>query len=100
MRIAGRDLRYLLTIVLLDVGGPMTVSDLTTAVERAGFEVDGRPSKTISDALRWEIRKGRVVRADRRVYVTGRIPRSTRSWIRQHVARLTSLPAPPVSSSV
>jgi hypothetical protein len=30
---------------------------LVEALERHGVDVPGRPSKTISDALRWEIRK-------------------------------------------
>ena len=36
----------------------MTVAEIVEALGHAGVDVPGRGSKTISDALRWEIRKG------------------------------------------
>lgn len=86
----GRDLRYVLTMHLFE-SGPRTVEGLVAAVRRAGFEIDGRPSKTVSDALRWEVARGRVVRLARGRYGPGSMPRSTRAWIR---SRVTSLPSP------
>jgi hypothetical protein len=85
--IAGRELRYVLTLTLMHAGS-LTVRELVGAVERRGFSLGGRPSKTVSDALRWEIRRGRVVRVGRGRYATGSIPRSTRSWIRARVAMM------------
>ena len=83
--LAGRDLRYVLTVVLHQAGRPLTVAELVVILERDGLGIVGRPSKTISDALRWEIGKGRVVKVGRSTYARGRMPRSTASWIRQHV---------------
>ena len=85
MKIAGRNLRYLLTVVLHAEARPMTVTELIGAVEGLGLEVDGRPSKTVSDALRWEVGKGRVVKVGRSVYRRGRMPRSTAAFIRRHL---------------
>lgn len=83
--LAGRQLRYLLTIVLRDASRPLTVAELVGLLERDGRRVAGRPSKTVSDALRWEIGKGRVVRVGRSTYHRGSMPRSTAWWIRQHL---------------
>ena len=77
----------LLTVVLIECG-PRTVAQLASEVEREGFALSGRPSKTISDALRWEIEHGRVVRLGRASYGPGTMPRQTRRWIEQRVERL------------
>lgn len=82
------DLRYVLTIVLLDAGRPLSTSELLTAVRAAGRDVSGRASKTVSDALRWEVRRGRVVRVGRSQYAPGTMPRSTQWWIRRRVDEL------------
>ena len=55
----GTDLRYVLTDYL-SVHGPTTVAELIQVLDLRGFETDGRPSKAISDALRWEIRRARA----------------------------------------
>ena len=81
----------------------MTVAELATVVAALGTEVPGRPSKAISDGLRWECRKGRVARLGRGLYGPGSMPRSTRHWIRQQVqiwASARSLQAPSDLSSV
>ena len=71
---AGRELRYRLTLVLLDHRRPMTLADLLVALDQSGYDVAGRPSKTVSDALRWEVRRGRVRRLARSTYRTGSAP--------------------------
>ncbi|MGQ0431179.1 MAG: hypothetical protein ACT452_02080 [Microthrixaceae bacterium] len=81
----GRDLRYLLTLVLHRSDRPLSVAELVTILERSGHAIDGRPSKAVSDALRWEIRRGRVTRVGRSAYARGQIPRSTLSFIRSHL---------------
>jgi hypothetical protein len=81
----GIDLRYFLTLHLIDTDRTASIRDLTGAVADAGFALEGRPSKVISDALRWEVRKGRVQRLGRGRYRTGRMPRSTVWWIRRRV---------------
>ncbi|HEY9558195.1 MAG TPA: hypothetical protein VIR58_15770 [Acidimicrobiales bacterium] len=86
---SGRELRYTLTIVLADVRRTLTVPELLDALNRLGMTAAGRPAKTISDALRWEVRKGRVVQPARGRYRTGRIPRSTLWWTRQQAFAAT-----------
>jgi hypothetical protein len=70
------DLRYALTRIL-QVRGPMTVAELVIELHRWGFTVAGRPSKTVSDTLRWEMRRDRVRRRGRGRYQQGAVPRST-----------------------
>jgi hypothetical protein len=82
-----RSLRYTLTLALMDAGRPMTVGELTDAPGDAGRAPEGRPGKVISDALRWEVRRGRVRRLRRGVYVSGHLPRSTQCWMRDQILR-------------
>jgi hypothetical protein len=58
-----------------------------------GFCVRGRASKAVSDALRWEIGRGRVRRLGRGVYGPGYIPRSTEYRIHQRVLALRAAAA-------
>lgn len=88
--ISGRPLRYLLTTLLIEADRPVAVRELVAWCEREGVEFDGRPSKVISDALRWEIGWARVQRLGRGVYRAMRylIPRSTQHWIKIRVRQL------------
>ena len=61
--VRGIELRYLLTTHLFD-HGPATVEELVEALTYQGFDIGGRASKSVSDALRWEIGRGRAIRAD------------------------------------
>lgn len=72
----GTELRYAL-VRLAELIGPASVPELIAGLHRWGFTVDGRPSKTISDALRWERRRGRVSRWGRGYYNAGEMPRGT-----------------------
>lgn len=83
----GTELRYVL-VRLLQLIGPATVPELAEGVQRWGFTVNGRPSKTISDALRWERRRDRVRRIDRGRYRAGGMPRSTEHRIIRRVVAL------------
>jgi hypothetical protein len=85
----GRELRYVLTLAIRDAGRPVSVAELVALVEQAGFRLERRPGKTVSDALRWEVRKRRVVRAGRARYAAGTMPRSTAWWMRDWVRRRT-----------
>jgi hypothetical protein len=78
----GRGQRYVLTELLFD-HGPLRVAEIVALLHTEGLMVGGRPSKTVSDALRWEVAHGRVVRLGRGLYGPGRMPRSTRAWIRR-----------------
>ena len=73
----GRALRFLLVDELMR-HDEMTVAEMATAlVHRAGFDLGGRASKIISDALRWETRRGRVIRIGRGRYRFSHTARST-----------------------
>ncbi len=88
--ISGRQLRYLLTTLLIEAGRPLTVRELVLLCNREGVVFQGRASKVISDALRWEISWSRVTRIGRGVYraSSGMIPRSTRHWIAKRVRQV------------
>jgi hypothetical protein len=83
----GIDLRYVLTMQLAH-HGPATVAELIDALDQQGFCVQGRPSKAVSDALRWEIEHGRVHRLGRGRYGPAYIPRSTDYRIHHRVLAL------------
>lgn len=87
MRVRGIELRYLLTWLLCH-GGPCGVGELLDRLEAYGFDVGGRPSKTVSDALRWEIARGRLIRSSRDWYMIGDIPRATEDRIHKRVLQL------------
>lgn len=92
----GRDLRYLLAHILwsLPPNGSATVAELVGHVQglapARGFQLGPRPSKQVSDALRWEIAHGRVHRTGWGRYEPGTAPRQTRAWIRDRVHTLTA----------
>ena len=101
----GRGLRHFLVAVLADARRPMRVAELAARVADEPAQLNGRPSKVISDALRWEIARDRVRKTARGVYEYATAPRSTLRFIRQRVQRLRHLlqratltppsPAPP-----
>ena len=75
-QLRGVELRYVVTMYLAR-HGRADIAELIQALSRFGFEFAGRPSKAISDALRWEMRYGRVRRHGRGLYGPGSMPRST-----------------------
>lgn len=87
-QVRGRDLRYILTTLLREAGRPLRVAELVVLCEGEGIVFTGRPSKVISDALRWEIGWRRVARLSRGVYRYMAAPRSTRYWIGRRVRQL------------
>lgn len=97
------ELRHLLTWHLHQHRA-LTVRQLTSLLGAGGFTTLGRPSKAISDALRWEVARGRVVRVGRGRYAAGHIPRTTLGRVRRRVERIYAgeatsywaiLPTPP-----
>ena len=68
---------------MLSERGPLTIAELVATIEQEGFTLSGRPSKAISDTLRWEVALGRVDKLGRGHYGPGTVPRQTRSWIGQ-----------------
>lgn len=90
----GMHLRWALLEVLADHRGGLTTGELTTGelvreLERRGWSLEGsRPGKAVSDALRWEVRRGRVVQVGRGRYRVGRIPRTSEWRLRRDLAQL------------
>ncbi|CQD12524.1 hypothetical protein BN1232_02396 [Mycobacterium lentiflavum] len=87
LRLRGIELRYVLTWQLA-LHGAATIPDLIRALAYHNFDAGERPSKSISDALRWEIRYVRVVRLARGRYGPGWMPRGTEHRIHQRVLAL------------
>ena len=92
-QLQGIELRYALTMYLLQ-HGPTTISELIDALEWQGFAIDGRASKQVSDALRWERRRGRVLRISRGLYGPGFVPRGTEYRIYHRVMALRAAAKP------
>ena len=84
MVLSGRSLRYALVLELLS-HGTLSTRDLVAYLEARGYTVPGRASKTVSDALRWEVRRGRVVRDGRNCYRAGHVAKSTGSYMRSRL---------------
>jgi hypothetical protein len=87
MQLRAIELRYVVTMHLLN-HGPASISELAEAVAWQGFAIAGRPSKSISDALRWEMGYGRVRRLGRGLYGPGWLPRGTEHRIHKRVLAL------------
>jgi hypothetical protein len=87
LEVRGIDLRYLLTAYLFD-HGPATVDELVDALTYHGFRPAGRASKSVSEALRWEIFQRRAVRLRRGRYRPGTMPRATEQRIYTRVRAL------------
>lgn len=86
------DLRHLLLDELLRArGSDRSIADLVGALRAGGFVVAGHPAKTVSDALRTELTRGRAVRVARGRYAVGLIPRTTRWRLGPRVAELRRL---------
>ncbi len=86
MPLRGRGLRFVLVDELRQ-RGTMTVAGMVLVLAEYGFDVGGRVSKVVSDALRWEVARGRVVRVERGVYRFAGAPASTARRIRVFAAR-------------
>lgn len=83
----GIELRYVLTMQLA-VHGRATITELLDALAFHGFSVASPPPKSVSDALRWERRRGRVRRLGRGLYGPGQMPRGTEHRIHTRVLAL------------
>ncbi len=83
----GIELRYVLTTNLA-VHGRATVPEMIELLEYQRFTIAGYAPKVVSDALRWELRRGRVRRIRRGLYGPGVMPRSTEQYIHRRVLAL------------
>ena len=58
--VASRELRYLAVAELIEAGRSMSAMELAAAIQSRGLVIRGdKPNKTVADALRWEVAKGR-----------------------------------------
>lgn len=87
LQLRGIELRYALTYHLA-LHGVCTVQELIAGLTHFGFGFHGRPSKAVSDALRWEVRLGRVYPRGRGLYGPGEMPRATEHRIDRRVMHL------------
>ena len=87
LRLRGTDLRYVVTDHLFRYG-PQTVADILDELGYHGFDVASPGSKTLSDALRWEVRRGRLRRLRRGRYGPGHMPRGTEHRIQTRAMAL------------
>jgi hypothetical protein len=78
----GIELRYVLTMNLAR-HGRSTIRELVDALAFHGFTAEDPANKSVSDALRWECRRGRVRHLGRGLYGPGELPRGTEHRIRQ-----------------
>jgi hypothetical protein len=78
----GIELRYALTMHLAR-HGRSSVRELVDALACHGFTAVHPINKSVSDALRWERRRGRVRHIRYGVYGPGQVPRGTEHRIRR-----------------
>lgn len=81
----GINLRAWLVLAVADSDRVVTVAELVSGLDTSSYGYVGRASKTISDALRWEVRKGHLRRLGRGRYALGRLSRSARYRMRNRL---------------
>jgi hypothetical protein len=86
----GIELRYILAMHLAR-HGRSTIRELVDALPFHGFAADEPANKSVSDALRWERRRGRIRRLGRGVYGPGHMARGTEHRIRRRELALRAL---------
>lgn len=79
--LSGRALRFVL-VDQIRRNQTMTIAQLVARLADQGHTLHGRPSKVISDALRWEDARDRIVRVGRGEYRYGTPPAATARRIR------------------
>ncbi len=85
----GADLRFALLTLLHRAGAERSIAQLLAELTRLGLTVGGEnPAKTVSDVLRCEVGKGRVLRVRRGLYRSVPRPDTT---TRRHRDRLIDL---------
>jgi hypothetical protein len=83
----GIELRYVLTWHL-HLHGPATIAELVDMLAFYRFGAASPAPKSVSDALCWERRLGRVCRLGRAVYGPGAMPRGTEHRMHHRVLAL------------
>jgi hypothetical protein len=75
--LGGLLLRYEICLLLHDSRRALTVAELVARIEADGFSLGARPNKVVADAIRWEVRRGRVIKLRRGTYLGGLVPRTS-----------------------
>ena len=88
--IIGNRIRSAACVVLFRTRRPMPLGELADAIEALGIPLGPRRTKTLADALRWEIARGRITRSGRGIYRAREIPRTTLNAMRDRVVRYAS----------
>lgn len=83
----GTELRYVIVDQLYRTG-PQTIPEINEELGYHGFTVSGYPAKSIADALRWEVRRGRLRRLRRGLYCPAEMPRTTEQRIHRRALEL------------
>lgn len=92
----GIELRSAVVLLLVERHRPLRLADLVAALHRDGHDLGDRPSKAVSDALRWEVARGRAVRVGRGIYGPGVVAKSTKHRMRARVAATRNRTTRPV----
>ena len=87
--LTGRRLRYAVAVLLHEAQRTMTLHELAEQLGKQGHTTSVDPRKAVSDALRWELHRGRAVRVRRGHYLSNGLHPSTLRWMR---AQLTGGP--------
>lgn len=98
--VSGLLLRYAALVVMDGVTQPTSVAEITEAIERLGVRVPERKGKWVSDALRCEHRKGRIMRVGRNRYVGSDIPKRTRQRAMRAILELRRSPTSTVRTEL
>ena len=87
--IRGRELRYELFGLITRSPRGISVPALIIGLRQIGFVAPDPANKSIADALRWEVRRGRVVRLERGRYAKGHMTAAAgrARWARFKVRR-------------
>ena len=86
--LSGQPLRYVVCLALAKADGrALTMPEIIAAVGAFGLPIAGRASKTVSDALRTEVNRGRVRRVGRGRYRSDRPSESTLRWMQGWLVR-------------
>jgi hypothetical protein len=83
--LSGRQLRYATSLLLSESRRALTLAEIDAVLRTRGYRCAGNPRKEISDALRTEVRRGRVERVERGRYRSRGLARSTVMWWRSHL---------------
>jgi hypothetical protein len=83
--LGGRRLRYAVAVLPHERGDTMTLDELAAALAAWRYGTGPEPRKAISDALRWELHRGRAIRVGRGRYRSRGLARSTHGWMRANV---------------